>query len=285
MRAFLLGVLFFSTFVFYTHKYALCKIWHKCDDELSLNTSLENIPTLKNTTALLYGDSLLLGGFERFKTNHTSREFRPTTNNLSFIEKTIAFLEKHPDTKLCIIGTAFMNEPVTSFYESEGLRRAALIRNQFLAAAKSHQIDENRFDIDDIISINDVEPQISFRLLPKPEKVMAYRFKKMTFYSDNFIEGDATLQPKSAFINYSDSLRTLITARPHINLAIHCYISDKSQQKIAFQRSQVLHTYFMALGLLSNNIKLNIIIDDAPLAVVNNLQSILRSQRFEVEIN
>ena len=68
-------------------------------------------------------------------------------------------------------------------------------------------------------------------------------------------------------------------------IVINAYTVDKKQQNLALKRAQTLHQYFMALGLLSNNIKLNITIDSSNLAVTNNLSPELRNQRFEVIIN
>ncbi|MEY4926021.1 MAG: hypothetical protein RI894_457 [Bacteroidota bacterium] len=284
MRAFFIGFLFFTAFVYLTRQYALCKIWHQCDDRLYVNSISNDAPVLKNTTSLYYSDSLLFGGFERFKLTHTSQNATLSENNRLFIRKAIDFLEKNPNVKLCIVGSAFMNEPVTAYYESEGLRRADLVRKAILTIENNHKINEKQVEIDDIITVNDIEPQISFKLLPVEVPLMSYRFKKMTFYSDNFIEGDATLQPKSAFINYSDSLRLFTAAHQNTKIAINSYITDKSEQKTAFERTQILHQHFMALGLLSNNIKLNIIVDATQLAGVNNLQPVLKNQRFEIEI-
>ena len=107
----------------------------------------------------------------------------------------------------------------------------------------------------------------------------------LPIYGDNFLEGNATLQPKSAFINYSDSLRVHVKRNETTKIVINAYTVDKKQQNLALKRAQTLHQYFMALGLLSNNIKLNITIDSSNLAVTNNLSPELRNQRFEVIIN
>ena len=294
----------------------MCEIWHICgSDNLVVDgvavdaaapAATETTKTVANTSlTLYYGDSLLLGGYARFKATEHTLYFIPTENNTLFIKKTIEFLAKHPDTKLCIVGTVFMNEPVTSYYESEGLHRAALVRAAFLneaqqqtASQKGNQtaqqaaflsplakIDANRIAIDDSIMTEDAMPLLSFRLIPAKQKVIPYQFEKMTFYGDNFLEGNATLQPKSAFINYSDSLRLHIKRNESTKIVINAYTIDKKQQNLAFKRAQTLHKYFMALGLLSTNIKLNITIDPTNLAVTNNLNSELINQRFDVEVN
>lgn len=289
MRIFFIGLGCFVVFMFGVRRYAMCEIWHKCTGESRLQAFFTNAATPSNTISVYRGDSLLLGGFESFELRNTSVSFTPSPNNTILMDKLLAFLAKIPTAKLVLVGYTPINEPITSFYESEGLRRAALLRKSFLQRVEAMTPEQtaniqNRLVIDDSITMNNPPNLLGLKIIGSSDLTMNYEFERMTFYDDNFVRGEATLQPKSAFINYSDSLHAFLKQKPNTIITVHTHINQKQQQKIAFQRAQTLHRYFVALGLLSDNIKLNIMIDDSPLATSNNLDPALKNNRFEIEI-
>ncbi len=286
MRTFLLS--FFVSLIvgLFIYKDTMLDIWQQYPSKyqnLSCLQGNEAMNKLSNSPALLdlcYGDSLLLGGFEGFNLTYNMSFFTPSDNNRFFMEKTIDFLVKNKNAKLCIAATTDKTETTTSYYEREGLRRAALIKDVFLMLAKNKPIDKNRFVLTDSVTFGRSKPLVSFRLLPIDESAADFDFEKMTFFGDNFVEGHATLQPKTAFMNYSDSLRIFLKHSPRSILTVRIYIKEKNEEKLAFQRAQTLHAYFVALGLLSNNIKLNIINNTIPFYNNSNL-----NLHFDIEIS
>ncbi len=242
------------------YQISYANVGNKPDAELASKTSYSSQPL-----DLYYGDSLLLGGFEGFNLTYSMNFFTPSENNRFFMEKTIDFLVQNKNANLCITATTDKSETTTSYYEREGLRRAALIKAIFLMLAKNKYLDKNQFVLNDSLTYGRSKPAVSFRLLPSAENTADFDFEKMTFFGDNFVDNDATLQPKTAFMNYTDSLRVFLKHCPNTTLTIKMYIRQKSAEKLAFQRAQTLHSYFVALGLLSHNIKLNIINNNTPI--------------------